>query len=165
MSTGRSLPRTLSRVALAVALPSLALVLGNLATMPNIPSWYASLNKPSYNPPGAVFGPVWTALYASMAWAFWRVLAPRPSHAPQRRRAIVAFCVQMALNASWSWAFFATRSPAFGLVVIVALMVAISVTIALFWRLDKPAALILIPYWLWVAFATVLNAAIWHLNR
>ena len=162
MSTERS--RSLSRLALAVALPCVALVLGNLATMPNIPTWYTNLNKPWFTPPGAVFGPVWTLLYASMAWAFWRVLRLKPEHSPQRRQAIVAFCVQMALNAGWSWAFFAARSPGLGLCVIGALMVAITVTILLFWRLDKPAGLILIPYWLWVAFASVLNAAIWRLN-
>lgn len=164
MTTDRRASRSLSRVVLAIALPALALLLGNLATMPNISSWYSGLNKPWFNPPSAVFGPVWTLLYISMGVAFWRVLAPNPARAPLRREAIAAFCVQMALNAAWSWAFFAARSPLFGLLVIGALVVAISVTIALFWRLDKPAAIMLIPYWLWVAFATVLNAAIWRLN-
>jgi tryptophan-rich sensory protein len=140
----------------------LAALLGSLATTPNIPTWYAGLAKPGFTPPNWVFGPVWTLLYAMMAFAAWRILALPESRA--RRAALTAFFVQLALNATWSFAFFAARSPPAGLLVIVALLAAILWTIRLFWPLDRPAAWLLVPYAAWVAYATALNIAIWQLN-
>jgi benzodiazapine receptor len=138
--------------------------LGSIATTPNIPTWYAGLAKPGFTPPNWVFGPAWTLLYAMMAYAVWRILS-RPADGTGRRGAVTAFFVQLALNALWSWAFFAAHSPAAGLVVIVALIIAILVTIRRFWTLDTVAGALLVPYLAWVSYATALNAAIWHLNR
>lgn len=151
-------------VAIMAAAPVVAAgVLGNLATLPNIPGWYEGLAKPALTPPNWVFGPAWTTLYVLMAIAFYRVLRLDPA-TPGRGAAIIAFLAQMALNASWSFAFFSAQSPALGLSIIVTLEALIVITIALFWRLDRVAAYCLLPYAAWVAFAAYLNAGIWTLN-
>ena len=136
--------------------------IGSLATMPNIPAWYAGLTKPAFTPPDWVFGPAWTTLYILMAIAFWRVLQAPP--APLRRVAIVVFVEQLVLNALWSVAFFGFRSPLAGLVVIAMLWGSIALTIALFSRIDRTAALLLAPYLAWVTFAGALNAGVLVLN-
>src|SRR3954464_13161935 len=95
---------------LVAVLPVVAAgVLGSVATTPNIPTWYVILAKPGFTPPNWLFGPVWTLLYAMMAYAAWRVLS-LPAREPGRRSAMTAFFVQLALNAFWSWAFFAAHS-------------------------------------------------------
>jgi len=156
-------PAPWQRALVAVLPVVLAAVLGSAATMPAIPTWYAGLAKPGFTPPNWVFGPVWTVLYAAMAFAAWRILSLMEV-GPPRRRALTAFFVQLALNAAWSWAFFGARSPVAGLVVILALIAAIAVTIRLFWPLDRLAAWLLVPYAGWVAYAMALNVAIWRLN-
>lgn len=138
-------------------------VAGSLVTTPNIPTWYAGLAKPGFTPPNWLFGPVWTTLYALMAYAVWRILS-LPKDRPGRGGAVAAFFVQLALNCLWSFAFFGAHSPIAGLVVIVALIVAILATIRAFWPLDRLAAWLLVPYLAWVSYATALTGAIWHLN-
>jgi tryptophan-rich sensory protein len=152
------------KAALLAALPVLAAsLLGGLFTGPAIPGWYAGLVKPSFNPPNWVFGPVWTLLYAMMAYAFFRILR-LPSGTPGRSTAIVVFAGQLILNAGWSGAFFALQSPAAGLLVIIPLLGLIFLTIRLFLALDRLAGWLLVPYALWVSFATLLNFALWRLN-
>ncbi len=151
------------RLALAVLPVLAASVLGNIATMPNIPGWYAGLVKPSFNPPNWVFGPVWTVLYIMMAYAAFRVLG-LPRSTEGRAPALLAFYVQLALNAAWSFAFFGANSTVGGMVVILPLLAMILVTIWRFRLVDPPAAWLLVPYAAWVSFATVLNIAIWRLN-
>ena len=141
----------------------LAGAIGNIATIPNIPTWYANLARPPLNPPNQVFGPVWTLLYLLMAIALFRILRLDPS-TPGRTRALGAFLLQLALNASWSFAFFGAHSPALGLMVILPLESLILLTILLFRRLDHVAAGCLLPYAAWVAFATYLNVGFWMLN-
>ncbi|SCY26955.1 TspO/MBR family protein [Microvirga guangxiensis] len=153
------LPRFLIAVLPVVAVA----VAGSLVTQPNIPTWYAGLAKPGFSPPNWLFAPVWTMLYAMMAYALWRILS-LPRSTPGRTGAIVIFFVQLALNSAWSFAFFGAQSPLLGLVVIAALIVAILSTIAAFWKLDRVAALLFVPYLAWVCFATLLNGAIWQLN-
>jgi benzodiazapine receptor len=148
--------------AIAVAAVAAASVLSQFATYPNLAPWYASLAKPAFNPPNALFGPVWTGLYVLMAFAVWRILRLPPSE--QRRAALIAFLVQLALNAAWSWMFFAMQSPLLGLINIVPQLIAITWTIVLFARLDRIAALCLVPLAGWVAFATALNFELWRLN-
>jgi translocator protein len=149
---------------LAAGLPVLmAAALGSLATLPNIPTWYAGLAKPWFTPPNSVFSPVWTILYALMAYSVWRILT-LPDGIPGRSGALTAFFVQLGLNAAWSWAFFWLHSPLAGLVVIAVLLAMILVTLWQFWALDHLTAALLVPYAAWVAFATALNAAIWYLN-
>ena len=136
--------------------------IGSMLTLPSIPTWYESLAKPPFNPPNWVFGPVWTLLYALMAVAMWR--AWTASSGARRARAVAVFALQLVLNVAWSAVFFAAHSTAGGLVVIVALIGAIAATILVFARIDRLAALLLLPYMAWVCFATVLNASLWALN-
>lgn len=154
----------LSLAALAFAVVFSAALIGNLATFPNIPIWYAGLQKPDFMPPNWLFGPVWTILYIAMAYAFWRILV-LPGKASGRRAAIIWFLLQMALNAAWSVAFFGLQSPGLGLIVIGTMVIAIVVTMVSFAQLDRTAAAILVPYLLWVCFASALNAAIFLLDR
>ena len=137
-------------------------VMGQIATYPNLEPWYAGLAKPSFTPPDWLFAPVWTSLYAMMAFAFWRVL--RAHKTVQRRTAIFLFALVLILNAAWSWMFFGAQSPLLGLVNIAPQLVIIGVTIAVFWRMDRAASLLLLPLAMWVAYAAVLNFAIWRLN-
>ncbi len=121
-------------------------------------SWYLALDRPSWAPPGWVFGPVWISLYTMMgvaAWLVWR------SNAPSRRSALAWFAVQLVLNAAWTPVFFGARSLGGGLIVIVTLVIAIIATIAAYRRVSRAAAVLMIPYLLWVSFATALNAALW----
>jgi translocator protein len=150
-------------VAIAVIPVFAALIVGQIATYPNLTPWYAGLVKPSFNPPNWVFAPVWTTLYALMAFAAWRVLRSRRRTA-MRRVGLVLFFVQLALNAAWPWMFFAAQSPGFGVINIIPQLAAIIATFAVFLWLDVAAALALIPLAAWVAFAAVLNFSIWSLN-
>jgi translocator protein len=136
---------------------------GQLATYPNLVPWYAGLVKPSFNPPNWVFGPVWTTLYLMMAFALWRILR-LPEASAKRRWALGLFFVQLALNAAWSWMFFAANSPLLGLINIIPQILVIAATIVAFYRIDRMAGLSLVPLAAWVSFATILNFAIWKLN-
>ncbi|MBN8841522.1 MAG: tryptophan-rich sensory protein [Sphingomonadales bacterium] len=151
------------RAAIAIVPVVVASLLGQWATYPNLASWYAGLAKPSFNPPNWIFGPVWTSLYILMAYAVWRILKA-PGSTGERRTALTLFFLQLALNALWSWLFFALHSPLAGLLDIVPQFLLILATIGWFRRLDPLAGLCLIPLAAWVAFASVLNVAIWRLN-
>lgn len=155
--------RWVRALALAIVPVAATSILGQMATYPNIESWYSALDKPSFNPPNWVFAPVWTTLYILMAYAAWRLLM-LPARTPGRLTALALFYVQLALNALWSWMFFAMQSPVAGLVNIIVQIGFILATIAQAWRLDKKAALCLLPLAAWVSFAALLNFAIWFLN-
>lgn len=137
--------------------------LGSLVTAPKIPTWYAGLTKPPFSPPNWIFAPVWTSLYVLMAVAAWRVATGSADY-ESRKRAVLAFAGQLGLNAIWSPAFFGLESPRLALFVILALLSALAVTVMVFFRIDRLAAILLLPYLAWVAFATALNAAIVVLN-
>jgi benzodiazapine receptor len=125
-------------------------------------AWYASLDKPPWTPPGWVFAPVWTALYAAMgvaAWLVWRRGSWRAQATP-----LAAFLVQLALNFAWSLIFFGLQRPGWALADIAALWVLIAVTIRLFARVDRRAAWLLAPYLAWVTFAMALNGSIHFRN-
>lgn len=159
-----SLPLRLAAAILPVALTA---VLGSAATGPNIEGWYAGLTKPAFNPPNWAFPVAWTILYAMIAVSAFRLLGARPRTGPTVgawRLALVAFAVQLALNAAWTPTFFSAHALGAALVVSGAMLVMILWTIRLSWRFDRPAAWLLVPYAAWVSFATVLTAAIWHLN-
>lgn len=145
-----------------VLLGFIVLVLGGgtligLLTLPG--DWYAGLQKPSFNPPPWIFGPVWTVLYILVAVAGWLVWSRDPKSLAMRM-----WIAQLVLNFLWSPAFFGLHKPGLALVVIVALLVAILGFMLQARRLDRLATWLFAPYLLWVAFATVLNAAIWWLN-
>jgi translocator protein len=157
------LVREVGFAALALLPVAGASIIGQIATYPNLAPWYSALSKPVFTPPGWVFAPVWTALYALMALAVWRILR-LPRSTPGRGTALLIFFVQLAFNAAWSWMFFAARNPLLGLINIVPQFVVILATIVAFHRLDRTAAWCLAPLAAWVAFASVLNFAIWRLN-
>ena len=158
-----SLYKSTLAIAAAIIICELAGVVGALFTVPAIGTWYATLTKPALNPPPFVFGPVWTTLYALMgiaAFLVWR-------HGWGERKvrtALSFFGVQLLLNADWSIVFFGLHSPLGGLIIIVALWLAIIATMVLFYKISPPAMYLLVPYILWVSFATYLNAGIWLLN-
>ena len=125
-------------------------------------AWYASLAKPAWNPPAAVFAPVWTVLYTSMgvaAWLVWRRVGFSGAGA-----ALALFGAQLVLNALWSYLFFGLHRPSVAFADIVALWVVILVVAALFWRVDWRAGALMVPYLVWVGFASCLNFALWLLN-
>lgn len=124
--------------------------------------WYSELEKPSFNPPDVVFGPVWTALYVLIAISGYRVWFSGAG--PQRTRALALWATQWALNAAWSPLFFGAKKPALALSDIVLMLAAIAAYAVAARKVDKPAAWLMSPYLAWVAFAAVLNAEIVRLN-
>lgn len=135
---------------------------GSAVTSSSVGTWYQTLAKPAFNPPNWIFAPVWTALYFMMAVAGWRVW--RRDGLRQARWALSLFVLQLALNLSWSILFFGLRSIGAALVEIIVLLLAILATTVVFWQRDRVAGMLFVPYAGWVAFAAVLNAALWRLN-
>jgi len=125
-------------------------------------AWYAALDKPSWNPPNWVFAPVWTLLYLLMAVAAWLVW--RGAGLAGAGLALGCYLVQLAMNAAWSWLFFGEHRIGVALVEIIVLWFAIALTALLFRRHNRLAALLLVPYLLWVSYASSLNFALWRLN-
>ena len=135
---------------------------GGRVTAPAVASWYPTLVKPSFNPPDWIFAPVWTLLYLLMGVAAWRVW--RTPSQPRRRRALGLFMLQLALNLGWSLVFFGMRAIGAALIEILVLLAVIFATAIAFWRLDRWAGLLFLPYAVWVGFAAILNFTIWRLN-
>jgi tryptophan-rich sensory protein len=156
--SGRNLVALAGFVALCFAVAAA----GGAVTATSVETWYAGLAKPPFNPPDWVFGPVWTALYLMIAVAGWRVWRRRGESGAWL--ALGAWGLQLSLNLSWSMLFFGARMIGAALVEIAVLLAAILITAALFWRIDRIAGVLLVPYAAWVGFATVLNAALWRLN-
>ena len=138
--------------------------IGSAFSASAIPTWYATLNKPSFSLPNWLFAPVWTLLYIMMGFAA-ALVWQKGLQNPRVRTALVVFLVQLILNMIWTALFFGLRSPLYGLVDILFLWAMILVTIAQFSKVSIPAAALLIPYLLWVTFATGLNSGIFLLNR
>ncbi len=125
-------------------------------------AWYSALDKPSWTPPSAIFAPVWTLLYAAMAvagWRIWRVESAR------RQAAMALFWSQLLLNGLWSWLFFGLHAIGWALLDLAVLWLVVGATTWLFFRLDRWAGMLFIPYFLWSGYALALNAAIWWLAR
>jgi len=138
---------------------------GGAITATSVGDWYPTLAKPAFNPPDWLFGPVWTLLYAMIAVAGWRVWRLRGWTTNGTLNAeLLAWALQLGLNLCWSYVFFGARMIGAALIEIGVLLGAIAVTISLFRRVDRIAAWLLAPYAAWVAFATLLNAALWRLN-
>jgi benzodiazapine receptor len=137
--------------------------LGAVFTGASVRNWYPMIQKPSWTPPPGVFGPVWTILYLMMAIAAWLVW--RKQGWNNGSGALALFAFQLVLNAAWSPLFFGLKSPLAGLLDIVPLWAAILATLIAFWKISPAAGALLLPYWVWVSFATALNFAIWKMNR
>lgn len=143
--------------------PAIAAAVGGGATSSSVKEGYPTLKKPSFNPPAAIFGPVWTVLYVMMGIADHVVAQKGDTEKVTHARTL--YRIQLGLNTLWSVLFFGRKSPIAGLINIVFLWVAIAMTFVAFARISRLAALLLAPYLLWTSFALVLNAAIWRLNR
>lgn len=158
LGTGRDLLALALFVGICLAIGGL----GGAVTASSVSEWYPTLNKPSFNPPNWVFGPVWTTLYVMMGIAAWRVW--RSADRDTARGPLALFALQLAVNLGWSIAFFGLRDPGLAVVVILVLDLLVLATALMFRRIDGLAALLLVPYLAWIAFATILNVAVWRLN-
>jgi translocator protein len=137
-------------------------VLGSIFTASSLTSWYATLVKPNFSPPGWIFGPVWVTLYLLMGISIFLIWTNR---AKNNKKSLIAFGIQLFLNALWSFLFFGLKSPLYGLIDILFLIAGIAFTILFSYRISVLAALLLIPYLAWVCFAAVLNYNIFLLNQ
>ncbi len=152
---------------LAIALCQSAGILGSVFTSSSVLTWYPILVKPSFAPPGSIIGAVWIVLFTLMGislFLVWREGRGRGGPDMNVNVALGVFAAQLVVNVLWSWAFFGLQSPLAGIVVIAVLWLLILQCIIRFWQISKDAALLLVPYILWVSFAAFLNYTIWRLN-
>lgn len=150
------------KLTLCIILPLLIGGISGYASASGINIWYMGLNKPFFNPPNYLFGPVWSMLYILMGISFYRILQSQDSEI--KTRAIIIFCFQLVLNFCWSFLFFRFQMLAISFIEIIMMWLSIASMIYTFKKIDKTAAYLQIPYLLWVSFANVLNGAIWYLN-
>lgn len=153
------------RLAVSLLLPFLAGAVGSYFTISEIPTWYASLVKPSFNPPNYIFGPVWTVLYFFMGIAFYDVWVKHQEKSPNWLGGMTFFLLQLFANALWSIVFFGFHEIGIALLVIHILWFLLLLTMIAFWRISKVAGILLLPYLAWVSFAAFLNGAILFLNH
>lgn len=139
--------------------------LSSIVTRSSITTWYPYIEKPSFNPPNWIFGPIWTMLYVFMGVAAGLVWDKIDLKRDEVKKALIYFTIQLALNALWSFLFFGLKNPMLAMIEIVLLWLMIYETYVKFGKLDKIAGYLFIPYLLWVSFASILNASIWWLNR
>jgi translocator protein len=147
----------LPRLVLSIFVCSLAGVIGSVFTVSSVTTWYQTLIKPFFNPPAFVFGPVWTVLYLLMGVSLYQIWGKKKAN-------LKWFWAQLTLNTAWSIVFFGLKNPPLALVVIVLLLISIILTIKSFLKVNKNAALLLLPYLAWVSFASILNLSIVILN-
>ena len=151
--------KNIIKLIISLVICQLAGVIGSFFNINSIPTWYATLNKPSFNPPNWVFGPVWTTLFLLMGISLYLVWTKGFT-----KQALIFFSIQLFLNILWSALFFGLRSPLSALIEIIILWAFILLTIISFYKISKIAGILLIPYILWVSFAAVLNFSIYLLN-
>ena len=161
-TTGKVVPKYTFSLLLSIIIPQIIGGAGAYFTMSSVNNWYLTLNKPVWNPPSWVFGPVWTLLYALMGIAAFMIWRKRKTI--QVKKALWLYGLQLLLNLLWSILFFGKMSPEMAFIEIIFLWVLIFLTIKAFYKIDKVAAYLLIPYLLWVTFASILNLTIWILN-
>lgn len=155
------MPVRLPQLLLSIGICLGAGFIGSFFTYSAIPDWYAALNKPLFNPPNWVFGPVWTLLYILMGISFYLIWI---SKSKLKQKGIKIFSIQLILNTSWSIVFFGFKNPELALINIIVLWIAIFLTIKSFLKISKVSAYLLVPYLLWVSFAGILNFSIVLLN-
>ena len=158
-----NMQKKILKIIIAVSICLLIGFLSSFATQSSVNDWYVTLNKPSFNPPNWLFAPVWSVLYVMMGVAAG-VVWGKGFHHKWVKTALYYFGFQLLLNALWSIVFFGLKNPFWGLLIIVALLIMLILTIKWFKVVSKVAAILLIPYLLWVGFATLLNYKIWELN-
>jgi translocator protein len=150
------------KIFISILVPLAVGAVAGFFTSSSIKNWYAFLNKPFFNPPNWIFGPVWTLLYILMGISFYIIW--RSEKQELKSKCFPYYWIQLVLNFLWSFLFFYFRNPAFALVDIILLLIFITFTIASFRKISVIAAWLLVPYILWVTFATALNFEIWRLN-
>lgn len=151
------------KLLISIILPLSLGAIAGMFTAQSVPEWYATLNKPSFNPPDWIFGPVWTSLYILMGislFLIWKQVASK-----ERNLAILIFFLQLLLNFAWSFIFFYFNMIGIALIEIVLLWIGIIIMSVLFYKIKPMAAYINIPYFIWVTFAAILNASYYLLNR
>jgi len=146
----------------SIIICQLAGIIGSIFTVNSIPTWYATLIKPDFNPPGWVFGPVWITLYLMMGISLYLVW--KQDNFAGKNKLLTIFFIQLFLNAIWSIIFFGLKSPGWAFADIMFLWLFILLTIVVFFKTSRTASILLIPYLMWVSFASVLNYFIWRLN-
>ncbi|MBX2992933.1 MAG: tryptophan-rich sensory protein [Bacteroidetes bacterium] len=151
------------RLIASIVLCQSAGIVAAILTAQSVQTWYPTLLKPSFNPPNWLFGPVWITLYFMMGISLYLVWQ-RSGTGQNIKTAVLFFVTQLVLNAAWSLIFFGLQSPFWAFVEIVALWVAILITIILFREISRTASYLLVPYILWVTYAAILNFTIWRLN-
>lgn len=152
------------KLAGAIVLCELIGIVAGFFTINAIKNWYVYLNKPEFNPPNWIFGPVWTLLYLLMGIGFYNTLKNEFKNPDAYKNAVALFWVQLTLNFLWTTAFFGMRNPFLAFVIIIALIASICFWIMNLQKVHKTSAFLQIPYLLWCCFATVLNYYIIHLN-
>lgn len=155
--------KSVSKLFTSVALCQSAGLLGTLFTVSSVKNWYNLLNQPSFRPPNWLFGPVWTILYTLMGISLYWIWI-KIDERKEIREALKIFVLHLALNASWSIVFFGLHSILLALINIVTLWVLVLAVMVKFYKIERKASLILVPYLAWVSFATFLNYNIWLLN-
>jgi translocator protein len=151
------------KLVVAIVIANLAGIIGSVFTSSSVSTWYTTLTKPWFNPPGWIFGPVWTTLYILMGISAYLIWVEGIGK-KEVKIALGVFGVQLVLNSVWSFLFFGLQSPFYSLVEIGLLWIAIVTTMYAFYKVKKEAMYLLIPYILWVSFAAILNYNIWLLN-
>ena len=151
------------KLIIAIIIPVSVGAISGFFTATGVESWYQTINKPSWNPPGWIFGPVWTTLYVMMGIALFLVWKSDSSDV-MKKTAIALFAIQLILNFFWSFIFFDQQQIGWALVEIIVMWFFILLTIFAFGNVSKLAAWLLVPYISWVSFATILNYTIWKLN-
>lgn len=136
--------------------------ISGFATASSINGWYVTINKPSFNPPNYLFGPVWTTLYILMGISLYMILQSDSNEL--RKKAVTIFSIQLLLNFCWSFIFSNFQSLSLAFAEIILMWISILMMIIIFYKINKTAALLQIPYLLWVSFASILNGSIWYLN-
>lgn len=150
------------KAVIAILVPLLVGFVSGFATASSVDGWYATIVKPSFNPPNWIFAPVWTTLYILMGIASYLVW--KQPATTQRNNALRLYGVQLFLNFWWSMLFFGLQSPGWAMIEIILLLASILATMLAFRKQSVLASWLLLPYLLWVSFATALNVAIWQLN-
>jgi benzodiazapine receptor len=149
------------KFAVSVSVCQFAGIIGSVFTASTVSTWYPTLIKPEFSPPGWLFGPVWISLYFLMGISLYLIWQNKTK---DKKKALVIFGIQLILNVFWSFLFFGLKSPLYGLIDILFLLAAIILTIAFSFKISRYASILLIPYLVWVSFATILNYTILSLN-
>lgn len=152
-----------AKLLISIIICQMAGVIGSVFTTPQIGAWYVYLKKPLLSPPNWVFGPVWTLLFILMGVSLWFIWTAETKKI--KKKAIIFFATQLVLNISWSFLFFGIQSPLLAFLGIICLWLAILFTILEFYKISKIASYLLIPYIVWVSFASYLNLFIWIINK